>query len=148
MSFRESDDADMSDPVDRLAVYLHLARASELRRRWHVRDRLLVLAAVLASRSDLPRIATHCRQTILEHNPHHLISRWDTVWHAAADPEFTHFLRHIERRYPPETAEGMLSSLGVELGAERATYYSDEEYVASLLGLSLDRLSDLYGPAP
>lgn len=137
----------MSDHVDHLAVYLHLARASELRRRLHVRDRLLVLAAVIAARSGLSRIAAYCRQRILEHNPQHLIRRWETVWHAAGDPEFVHFLRHIERRYPMESAEGMLNSLGVELGRERATYYTDEEYAASLLGVSLDRLEELYGPA-
>ena len=137
----------MSDHVDRLAVYLHLARASELRRRMHVRDRLFVLAAVIAARIDLPRIAAHCRQRILEHNPQHLIRRWETVWHAAADPEFVQFLRHIERRYPLESAEGMLSSLGLEMGRERETYYSDEEYAAALLGVSLEQLDELYGPA-
>ena len=135
----------MSDQVDRMAIYLHLARASEMRRRMHVRDRFLVLAAVLAARSDLPRIAAYCRQRIMQHNPQHLIQRWDTVWQAAGDPEFVHFLRHIERRYPLETAEGMLSSLGVEMGRERATYYDDEEYAASLLGVSLDELTERFG---
>lgn len=138
----------MSDPVDRLAIYLHLARASEMRRRLHVRDRFLVLAAVLAARADMPRIAAYCRQRILEHNPQHLIQRWYTVWQAAADPEFVHFLRHIERRYPQETAEGMLNSLGLEIGRERATYYDDEEYAASLLGVTQEELTDRFGAAP
>ncbi|HUG71492.1 MAG TPA: hypothetical protein VMM76_27350 [Pirellulaceae bacterium] len=138
----------MSDQVDRLAIYLHLARASEMRRRMHVRDRFLVLAAVLAARSDMPRIAAYCRQRIMEHNPQHLIQRWDTVWQAAADPEFVHFLRHIERRYPQETAEGMLNSLGLEIGRERATYYDDEEYAASLLGVTQEELTDRFGAAP
>jgi len=137
----------MSDQLDHLAVYLHLARASEMRRRMHVRDRLLVLAAVIAARSGLPRIAAYCRRQILEHNPHHLIQKWDSVWQAAGDPEFVHFLRHIERRFPVESAEGMLSSLGLDLGRERETYYTAEEYAASLLGVSLDRLDELYGPA-
>lgn len=135
----------MPDHVDRLAMYLHLSRASEARRRMHVRDRLLVIAAVLASRNELPRIAAYCRQRILEHNPHHLIKRWDTVFEAAGDPEFAHFLRHIERRYPPENAEGMMQSLGLELGRERATYYSDEEYAASLLGVSQQELGEMFG---
>ena len=137
----------MSDQIDRLAVYLHLARASELRKRMHVRDRFLVLAAVLAARSGLPRIAAYCRQRIMEHNPQHMIQQWDTVWQAAGDPDFIHFLRHIERRYPHETAEGMLNSLGLEIGRERDTYYGDEEYVASLLGVSLDELTDRFGAA-
>lgn len=138
----------MSDQVDRLAIYLHLARASEMRRRMHVRDRFLVLAAVLAARSGLPRIAAYCRQRIMEHNPRHLIQRWDTVWQAAADADFIHFLRHIERRYPHETAERMLNSLGLEMGHERETYYDDEEYAASLLGVSLDELAERFGDAP
>ncbi|HRX79539.1 MAG TPA: hypothetical protein P5307_10795, partial [Pirellulaceae bacterium] len=103
----------MMDQIDRMAIYLHLARASETRRRLHVRDRFLVVVAVLAARSDLPRIAAYCRQRIIEHNPQHLIQRWDSTWQAAGDPDFLHFLRHIERRYPQETAERMLATLGV-----------------------------------
>jgi hypothetical protein len=116
-----------------------------MRQRMHVRDRLLVVAAVIAARSDLPRIAAYCRQRILEHNPQHQIRNWDTVWHAAADPEFIHFLRHIERRYPLETAEQMMTTLNLELGCERETYYSDEEYVAALAGVSLDELTERFG---
>ncbi|MBP86572.1 MAG: hypothetical protein CMJ64_07650 [Planctomycetaceae bacterium] len=137
----------MFEPVDRLAMYLHLARASEARQRLHVRDRLLLIAAVLAARNDLPRIAAYCRQRILTHNPHHLIKRWDSVFNAAGDPEFTHFLRHIERRYPPEKAEGMMESLGLELGHERDTYYSAEEYAAALLCVSQDELEEMFGSA-
>ena len=110
----------------------------------HVRDRLLVVAAVLASRNELPRIAAYCRARILEHNPKHLIQRWATVFEAAGDPEFRHFLRHIERRYPPENAEGMMQSLGLDLGRERETYYNDEEYAASLLGISQDDLDEMF----
>lgn len=126
-------------------MYLHLARASEARQRMHVRDRLLVVAAVLASRNELPRIAAYCRERILKHNPAHLIQRWDTVFEAAGDPEFAHFLRHIERRYPPENAEGMMQSLGLELGRERQTYYNYEEYAASLLGTNQDELDKMFG---
>ncbi|MCA9120770.1 MAG: hypothetical protein H6822_32480 [Planctomycetaceae bacterium] len=137
----------MSDQIDRMAIYLHLARASEMRRRLHARDRFLILAAVLAARSDLPRIAAYCRQRIIEHNPRHLIGRWESVWHAAGDPEFVHFLRHIERRYPHETAERMLGTLGLELGREREAYYDDEEYAASLLGVTQAELNDQFGEA-
>jgi len=137
----------MFEAVNRLAMYLHLARASEARQRLHVRDRLLLIAAVLAARNGLPRIAAYCRQRILTHNPQHLINRWDNVFDAAGDPEFTHFLRHIERRYPPEKAEGMMESLGLELGRERETYYSDEEYAAALLGVTEDELQEMFGPA-
>lgn len=137
----------MYEAVNRLAMYLHLARASEARQRLHVRDRLLVIAAVLAARGGLPRIAAYCRRRILEHNPQHLIQRWDSVFDAAGDPEFAHFLRHIERRYPPEKAEQMMESLGLTLGHERQTYYSDEEYAAALLGVTADELEEMFGSA-
>lgn len=142
------EDGGMTDEIDRLAVYLHLARASEMRQRLHVRDRLLVLSSALAARAGLPRIAEYCRQRVLRHNPKHLIQRWNRVEDAVRDPEFVHFLRHLEQRYPPENAEGMLSSLGVDRARERETYYNDEEYAAALLGTSQEQLTQLFGSRP
>lgn len=130
----------MADTIEQLAVLLHLARASELRRRLHVRDRLLTLAAVHAAKDGLPRIAAYCRQRVLQHNPQHLIQRWSTIEQAARDAEFVHFLRHIERRYSAENAEQLFCNLGLDLAQERATYFTDEEYAAALLGLTLDQL--------
>ncbi|MCL4204248.1 MAG: hypothetical protein KJ000_17335 [Pirellulaceae bacterium] len=40
----------------------------------------------------------------------------------------------------------MLETLGVERGLERDAYYTDEEFAASLLGVSLAELDNLYGP--
>lgn len=131
--------------MDHLAVYLHLARASAQRRRPQVRDRLLVLAAVQAAREGLLRVAAYCRHRILQNNPLHTMGRWPTVSDALRDPEFTHFLRHLERRYPPERAERLLYSLGIELAQERASYYSDEEYAAALLGTTVEELKQRYG---
>lgn len=133
--------------MEPLAVYLHLARASELRRRTHVRDRLLIMAAVIASELGLARIAAYCRCRVLEHNPQHLLHRWPTIEAAVEDDEFRHFLRHLSRRYPPERAEQMLSTLEIERGHERDVYFSDEEYAAALLGVSLDKLDELFGPS-
>lgn len=134
----------MPDTVDLLAKYLHLARASGLRRRPHVRDRLLLLAAAAATRSGLPRIAACCRQDVLQHNPRHLVQRWPDIAHALRDPEFQHFLAHLEKRYSPEAAEEMMQKLAIERACERATYYSDEEYAAALLGSSLEQLSERF----
>jgi hypothetical protein len=135
----------MSEPIDILALYLHLATASEQRRRPHVRDRLLVIAATIAARCNLTRIADHCKSKILEHNPHHLIGRWESVEVALEDSDFLHLLRSVQRQYPQEKAERLLETLGVERGSERDAYYSDEEFAASLLGVSLGELDNLYG---
>ncbi len=135
----------MLPSMDLLANYLHLARASGARRRPDVRARLLVLAAVAAAYGSLDRIAAYCRQLVLEHNPHHMIGRWETVEMALSEEDFLHFLRHLERRYPLEQAERMLKTLGLDLLNERNAYYSDEEYAASLLNISQDRLTELFG---
>ena len=134
----------MPDAVDMLATYLHLARASGLRRRPQVRDRLLVLAAVSAAKAGLPRIAAYCRQDVLEHNPRHMVQRWATVAEALRDPEFQHFLNHLEKRYSPEAADKMMINLALDRARERETYYSDEEYAAALLGSSLEQLGERF----
>ncbi len=135
----------MSEPIDILALYLHLATASQRRHRPHVRDRLLVIAASIAARCDLPRIAGYCRSKVLEHNPYHLLRRWETVEQALQDSDFLHLLRSVQRRYPLEKAERLLDTLGIEQGRERDSYYTDEEYAASLLGTSLAELDRLFG---
>ncbi len=137
----------MVPSMELLAKYLHLARASGARQRPEVRARLLVLSAVAAAYGNLDRVAAYCRRLVLEHNPRHLIGSWDTVAAALADEDFLHFLRHLERRYPCEQAETMLATLGFELTNERNAYYSDEEYAASLLNITTDRLAELFGDA-
>jgi hypothetical protein len=132
------------DPVDTLAIYLHLARASERRRRPQVRNRLLVLASVAATKAGLLRIAAYCRQMVLDSNTQHLIRRWPTVAVALRDEEFRHFLTHLEKRYSRENAEQLMQSLAIERGHERETYYSDEEYAAGIVGISVEALHDLY----
>ncbi len=130
----------MNDPGYVLGVYLHLARASARRHRPHVRDRLLVLGAAIASEIGLDRIAARCRAEVLQQNPHHLISHWPTIKQALGEDEFLCFLRQLQRRFPLEKAERMLQSLGVELGRERQAYYSDYEYAAALLGTTPEAL--------
>lgn len=135
----------MSEPIELLAIYLHLAVASERRRRPHVRDRLLLIAGVNAARIGLPRIAAYCRHRILQHNPRHAVRRWPSLLIALQDDEFLHLLRTVQRQYPQEKAEKMLASLEIEMGRERQTYYSDEEYAAALLGTTLPRLEEMFG---
>ena len=69
----------MSLPTDELATFLHLARASEMRRRPMVRDKLLVLAGVAAQRLELDEIADACRAKVLKQNPGHLLRRWPSM---------------------------------------------------------------------
>ncbi len=136
----------MEDPGHYLAVYLHLARASGQRRRPHVRDRLLVLASVIAQQMKLTAIARYCRQEVLRHNAQHLIRRWETVDEAMATEDFVCFLQQLRRRYPPERVEQMLATLEIDLAGERESYYSDYEYAAALLGTTPAALDRLYGP--
>ena len=137
----------MSKPIEILGLYLHLAEASQRRQRPHVRDRMLLIAAMIAARMQLPRISAYCRREILIHNPRHLIGRWPQVEDAIQHPDFLHLLKSVQRRYPQEKAERLLDNLGIERGRERDTYYSDEEYAAALLGSTLDQLEQMFGPS-
>lgn len=131
-------------PVKTLGIYLHLARASQQRVRPHVRDRLLVIAAVIATQLDLARIAAHCRKLVLAHNPQHMIGNYPTVAEALADSDFLHLLKQLQRRFPLEAAERMLVSLGIEQAREWEAYYTDEEYAAALLGETPTSLAKMY----
>ena len=135
----------MISPVDLLGMYLHLARAAAQRQRPLVRDRLMVLAAALAADLQLPAVAACCRARILEHNRGHLLTRWDTVAEAAESEDFSALRSQLVKRYSPERAEQLLQSLQIEWRSERAAYYSDEEYAAALLGLTVDNLVRQYG---
>ncbi len=135
----------MADLAYQLGIYLHLARASERRMRPLVRDRLLVLAGVTAAEMNLPAVAAYCRQKVLSHNPGHMLRRWPTIEQALKDDRFTHLTRQLLRRYPAEKAERMLNNLGIIMGRERESYYSDLEYAAALLGMSTESLRQQYG---
>lgn len=135
----------MSRPVHILSVYLHLAAASQRRRRPHARDRLLLIAGSAAARMGLELVAANCRHQILEHNPKHLIRRWETVGEALQHEEFLCLLKQLQRRYPQEKAERMLQTLNIELGNERAAYYTDLEYAAALMGTTPEQLRQRFG---
>jgi hypothetical protein len=132
----------MTPPIELLGSYLHLARAAELRRQPLVRDRVLLLAAVIAAQIDLAPIAAACRQKILDHNGGHLIGRFQSVAAALEEEEFQSLVAQLSSRYGPEHVERLIAQLGIERGRERAAYASDGEYAAGLLGLNWDELSD------
>lgn len=131
-------------PIKLLGVYLHLARASQQRVRPHVRDRLLVIAATIAAQLQLPRVAAYCRQTVIAHNPQHMIGNYETVAEALEDSDFLHLLKQLQRRFPQEEAERMLMSLGLDQGREWEAYYTAEEYAASLLGETPESLAQRF----
>ena len=130
----------MAELSYQLGVYLHLAQASLRRRRPLVRDRMLLLAGVTAANMRLESLAAYCRHAILQHNPQHLVKRWPSLPEALVDDEFLAFLRQVRRKYPPEKAERLLATLGVEMARERDAYFGDLEYAAAILGMETDQL--------
>jgi len=131
----------MESSIEALGVYLHLAAASHRRNQPLVRSRLLVLCGVMAYWLGLDGVADHCRTLVLDQNQSHLLGRFADFDAALADDEFIALLRQLYRRYPREKAEQMLASLGIDPAGERATYYTDLEYAASLLGVSPAQLT-------
>jgi hypothetical protein len=132
-------------PIELLGIYLHLARASEKRKRPYVRGRLLVLAAALAAQMRLPRVAALCRRMVLADNSNHLLARWPSLDQASQDPEFQTLLQQLQKHYSPEYSERLLHNLGIQAAGERRAYFSDEEYAAALLGTSPRHLGDEFG---
>jgi hypothetical protein len=129
----------MTDAARSLAVYLHLARASDLRRQPFVTVKLLVLAGARALELKLPEIAEQCHAAILERNPRHLLRNWPNLAEAYSSEGFHSLLRQLRRQYTPEKAEHMLGSLGIDMARERELYANEQEYALALLEAVLRR---------
>ena len=138
----------MADADRLLGMYLHLARASKLRRQPLVRVKLLVISAVQAEQMGLTQIAALCRHRVLAQNPRHLVRRWPTIGEALSTEAFQSHVKQLYRRYSPEKVEHMLASLGIEMGRERAAYFSDAEYAAALLDTRLENVGDVLSRDP
>ena len=135
----------MTAPIDLLASYLRLARAAELRRQPLVRDRVLLLAAVIAAQIDLALIAAACREQILAHNPRHLVARWPTVAAALGQEDFQSLVSQLSTRYGPENVEHLVEQVGIEQVQGRGVYASDGEFAAALLGMDWNDLQRRFG---
>lgn len=136
----------MTPPVELLGSYLHLVRAAELRRQPLVRDRVLLMAGVLAAQiKGLAPFAEYCRWRILQHNPRHLLSRWPTLAAARREEDLQTLVNQLAKRYGPERVEQLVAQLGIEQRRERAIYASDGEYAASLLGADWEDLQRRFG---
>lgn len=131
-------DREMSQPIDLLATYLHLAKAAWKRRQMQDRDRLLVISGFIATRMKLERISNHCRKLILENNPGHMIRKWQNFAVAIEDSDFQHFLKQMQRRFPQEKAEVLLANLGIDRANEKQLYLDEEEYAAAVIGADFD----------
>src|SRR5262245_51957759 len=102
----------MRQPIDVLASYLRLARAAKLRKQPLVRDRVLLLAGVIAAQIDLAPIAAACREQILTHNPRHLVNRWRTIGEALdGEEDFQSLVSQLSTRYGPERVEQLVHQL-------------------------------------
>jgi hypothetical protein len=130
----------MAETGELLGIYLHLARASEARRRPLVRDKLLVLAGAVAAERGMAPLAAYCRQKVLASNRGHLVGHHPTLAAALEDERFQRYLARLRKHYSRERAEYMLSSLGIDLARERAAYFDDYEYAAAVLGTTPEAL--------
>jgi hypothetical protein len=136
----------MSPPVELLGTYLQLASGAKRRQQPLVRDRVLVLAAVLAAQIEgLAPIAAYCRERILAHNPGHMLSRWATVALAREHEDFQSLVNQLASRYGTERVEQLVIQLGLDACPDRAAYASDGEYAAALLDADWNDLQRRFG---
>lgn len=121
--------------IDTLTTYLRLAFLLWKRHKLPDRDRMLLLSAAGACLMGLHRIAGYCRWLILKNNPGHMIGFTETVHLGLHQEELHSLLKQVERRFTLERIESELLELGFVDSNERSTYFSDEEFMASILGV-------------
>ncbi|HVA47523.1 MAG TPA: hypothetical protein VNH11_14225 [Pirellulales bacterium] len=112
-------------------LYLELARAAKIRNRPWDRDKLLLLAGMVAAERGRHTVASLCRREILAHNPGHLIGRYPKFADALDDERFTRYVAQLRRSYTPERCEHMLASLGIDPQERRGRFVDFDEYAAA-----------------
>jgi len=132
-------------PSRLLATYLYLYRASQRRNRPLVATRMLVLSAMVAARMKLDYIPQFIRLLILDENPHHLLARLATMEEALEDTDFLYMLKSLQRRYPLERAEQLLSQLEWEVPEGEHPFATTEHYAAHLLDTTLEDIVERVG---
>jgi hypothetical protein len=123
----------MANATQLLAVYLHLARGSDLRRQPLVSEKLLALAAATAWEAQLPEIAQQCHMAVLDRNKQHLLRKWENFADAYPSESFQAYLKQLRRRYSPEKAEHLLETLGIDPARESELYADHLEYATALV---------------
>lgn len=136
------------ESFQQLEAYVQLAQALESRREMMDRDRLLVLAAVAASQRHLEPFAAYCRHRVLEHNPGHMLRRYASVMEASVDPDFQHFLRQVQRRFPSEKVETLLVRSGWQPLADVPTSTDELERLAALVNVDPNWVRETFSDAP
>lgn len=123
----------MPTAQDILSVYLQLARVSQRRREAMARGRFLVLAGMVAMDLELWDVADLCRRRILDHNPGHLVRRFESMRDAVGDEDYDALVTQLWRKYPFERLEYLLSRVHPNWASERAGYRTDEEFAQAML---------------
>jgi len=116
-----------------LSVYLQLARVSQRRRKAMARDRFLVLASMVAVDLELWDVADLCRRRILDHNPGHLVRRFESMRDAVGNEDYETLVTQLWRKYPFERLEYLLSRVQPNWASERARYRTDAEFARAML---------------
>ena len=122
----------MSESYDNLVAFVMLAMAEQRRLNLMDRDRLLVIAATIASERHLEPLAGYFRQIVLDHNAGHMLRKYPTIYEAMVDADFLHFVRTIRRRYPLERVEQQLAELGLDEKRPERGDRSELEVLAEL----------------
>jgi len=104
----------MSNPERDMLAYVHLAALARQKGQLPGRDKFLVLAASAACHAGWPDVARRCRSLILEHNPAHLIGRFESVAAALRSEEFQPLVKQLDRFCGSERAEFLLEELGID----------------------------------
>lgn len=134
----------MTGDIEHLGSLLFVGLLAERRQRLFARDRLFLLAGVLAHGLSLPEIAAYCRSRILLHNRGHLVAQWPSIADACGEENFVSLVRQVERRYGAERVERIAASDDFEPARERLFYTTDGEFAAAILGLAWEDLRREY----
>ena len=96
-----------------LLICLLLADVSQQQRQYPGRDRLLLIAGAAACRAGRLEVAARCRQAVLDHNPAHLVGRFDSIPDALRHADFQSLFKQLRRQCPLERAEHLLAIQGL-----------------------------------
>lgn len=96
-----------------LLAFAKLAAIAEAKRQPIGRDKFLLLAGIAACRAGWLEVAARCHALVKQHNPRHLIGRYDSLPDALRDPDFSGFDKQLERWCPYEKAEHLLRAMEI-----------------------------------
>ena len=143
--FDSADQKTMNDPFDDLILFLRVAQAFKNRLQMSDRDRALVLSGTFASLLQMNSVANFCRELVLQHNPGHMLRKFDDFRSATEDPDFGVFLKQVRRKLSPETAEAQLMTLDYHCDVRPTDYSTPLEYAAAVMGVDGVWLEDNFG---